>query len=138
MTVLLDTSVLLTAYLGKERRHDDATRLLMTIGTGSEGRVVLCDHVVVEALNFLNGRFGRRDVAEDIGALYFGARSETGWDRLHTSPGTLDQAYALHLRYHDQRLSLTDCVLIAHAQNLNAKVATFDTAFDGIIPIVDA
>lgn len=94
------------------------------------------DFVLDEGLTLLQARVGHQDVSEAFLRLFDRPARRGLLPVLQTTPDVLDAAIALHLRHYDRKLSLTDCTIIAHAQELGASVATFDTSFEAIVEVV--
>lgn len=134
MTILIDTNVLIAWMNPPDPLHGRATDLMTRILKGEWGEPVVPDHVVSEAFTFLRMRVGRLDVAQRLQRLLFEA-ADNLFQLRTTSLEDLREAVDLHLKYHDRRLSIPDCVLIVHTSDARATLATLAKEFDGIVPV---
>lgn len=134
MPVIIDTGPLL-AYLHKgDPFHDKANAMVEEIWDGKHGKPLSIDHVLEEGLTFLRSRVKNQAMSKHFSDLFWGPPPRP-FDWVCTDETLLKEATRLHLVHYD-RLSMTDSIVLAHARRLGAKVATFDSGFNGLIPLV--
>lgn len=137
MTVLVDTNVLVAFLNVRDANHGRAMALMDELWDGAHGTVASVDHVLTEALTFLRRNPGRSDVSESLVRLLLPTPDEPApIELLPTEPLLLEAAASLHLGFYDQGLSGVDALILAHARDLGATVATFDRGFRGLVPVV--
>lgn len=134
MSVLIDTGVLVGYVHKADKHHARARALVDRLLEGTLGAALSSDYVLDEGLTLLRKNPGRRDVSEAFRDLMHGRGAVLR--RVATDEPTLDAALDLHFKMFDRGLSVTDCTLIAHAKRIGAKVATFDSEFHGVVPVV--
>lgn len=138
MPVVVDTGPLLAYLRPNDPHHGRGLSLMEDVWDGRHGTPVSIDHVLVEGLNFLRSRSGRRSVSGSFRDLFLGAPDRRPPLVLRATPeGLLRRAADLHHELYDQGLSATDAVVLAHVRDLDATLATFDEAFRGLAPVAD-
>ncbi len=137
MTVIVDTSVLVGFLNVKDSAHARAKGIMDQVREGAHGAAVGLDVVLDEGLTFLRAKFPARAVAEEYANWFWGTRRERPMLRLLTTDeARLREATDTYFRIHKRGLSLTDCVILAHARHLGARVASLDGGFDGLVESV--
>lgn len=138
MSVLIDAGPIIGYFDQADADHAPVLPIIEAILQGVHGVALVPDVVVDEVLTFLRRRPGRIDLSARAAEFFWGpwpadARAP---QVVQTSIDLLHRATELHLQHHDRRLSLTDCVLVLHARELEAKVFTLDAGFEGLVPVV--
>lgn len=133
MAVLVDTAPLVAVVNTRDPAHRQAREIFKDLSDGAHGVAWVPDHVYVETHNFLRGRRAPRGVLESLQYLIRLAADGTAPMKVcMTTRGQLAEARALYVKYEDQGLSLTDCVVLFHAKSHGAPVVTFDQGFKGL------
>jgi predicted nucleic acid-binding protein len=120
LSAFVDTSVWFAAANAREKRNEQAKRLLVGIRSP-----VTTDHVLVETWLLLNSRV-HRQAAE---AFWRGIRSGAA-DLERVTPADLDAAWAMGEAFPDQTFSLVDRTSFAVMERLGlTRAASFDDDF---------
>ncbi len=139
MAVLLDTSVLFAKVNERDRHHDEANAFLRRVLQGEFGTAIITSFVVDEALTLMQFRGQPADGARKLGSL-LGLDDASPGSPFHVvsvQDGDLEPAYRRFLQHYERGLSFTDCTLLAVADRLDVDaVATFDSDFEGLVPVV--
>lgn len=134
--IILDTGPLVAFCDQDDPLHARAIAGMDEVFSGTYGGVVTTDHVVEEALTFLQRRLRRVDVSRDFMALVEAGERPAPAVLIATPLDVLSEAIDFHLDHFDRKLSVTDCTLIVHARRNGAKVLTFDRGFAGLAETV--
>jgi predicted nucleic acid-binding protein len=139
MTVVLDTSVLAAFVNPRDPLHNPGTAILERCSSGELGKPVTSEHVLIEGLTLLQRRAGRPEVSKRYAAMFTGQKGVPSLVHpLRTGREELGRAIELHFRHFAKRLSVTDCVLLVLAKDMNAPIASFDAGFDGLVERIGA
>lgn len=138
MPVLLDTGVLVAFLHSKDRHTERAAALMTGLLSGAHGEPLSVDWVLGEGLTLIRKRIRDRTIAEHYSSLFHGAKDHmrAPLRTLPTTPDVTEEALETYFREFGRGLSFTDCVLVVQARRLGASVATFDSGFDGVVPVV--
>lgn len=133
MPVVLDSGIFIGFFRANDPHHARATTLLREVLDGAHGTPLVPDAVVAEVLTFLRRRPGRRDVSTGFATLVAtdGVLAPTA-----TMSDVHAKAVATHLAQWDRRLSMVDCIVIEQARAAGAKAMTFESGWDGLVPIL--
>lgn len=134
MVVLIDTGVLVGAIARNDEHHARCQRILDQVLDGQHGALVTTDHVLSEGLTLLRRRPANLDVSRGFADLLLGPKP--AFRMRWTDEATMRHAVTLHLKLYPRRLSLVDCTLLAHAEQLGASIATIDAQFAGLADVI--
>lgn len=137
--VFLDTGILIAAVLPRDPDHAAAVDVLHRLADREWMAAHTSDYVVTEALNFLRMKVKRKDTAEAMLSLVFGADDlrPVVASVLRVHSGRFSRALDLYRREHDRGLSLTDWTSVVSMRDAGIEaIATFDRGFRGIVETV--
>ncbi|MFA4934744.1 MAG: PIN domain-containing protein [Candidatus Methanoperedens sp.] len=133
MSLLLDTSALVTARNANDRNHNKALEIMMPALQGEYGKLFVSDYIFDEAVTLAYVRTGSKKLAYDIGIF---AKAKPINFRF-IEPIDFDRAWEIFQQYEDKRLSFTDCTNIALMERLNIEALfTFDMEFKGLVNVI--
>jgi hypothetical protein len=124
--ILLDTSGLVGLFDARDGRHAQARETWGRV-LGAAEPMVVTDLVLVETISLLRRR------ASHAVALRAGDRLLSGQvaELVRTDPDLLERGWLLFRAYHDELLSLTDCVSFALMKERRiTRAFTFDANFE--------
>lgn len=139
MTVLLDTTVLVGAWLERDDLHVSSAAAMRHALAGGWGPLYISDYILDEAVTLTRSRTGDHRKADRLAGYLLGEAPHPGRFQLaRVGPGDFAQARAIFHRYGDHALSFTDCTSIALVRALGlGGVVSHDRGFDGIVRRID-
>lgn len=139
MSVLIDTNVLVGAWLPKDELHRDAVRVLDEALQDTWGTPWISDYILDEAVTLALSRTKEPAVADALAGYLLGEPPHTAqFEMAMVSPQEFRDARATLRRYHDRVLSFTDCVIISTMQSRGIDtLLSADAGFDGIVRRID-
>lgn len=138
--LFLDTGIFVAAVSATDEHHAAARSVLRRISAREWESVYTSDFVVAEALNYVARKIRRREAADLVLALAFGADDAPAFVssvvRIHG--GRFAAAVELLRSKFARGLSLTDWTSVVAMEEMRiGHIATFDGGFKGLATVVD-
>jgi len=133
MSLLIDTSAIVSARNADDKNHNKALDIMIRALKGEFGKLYISDYIFDEAVTIAYIRTGNKDFANDIGIF---ARTKPIIFRF-IEPIDFERAWELYLQFQDKNFSFTDCTNIALMKRHGIDTLfTYDSEFNGIVSII--
>lgn len=140
MSVLVDTGVLFALFHVRDEHHQRALRLMDDIRARVLGRACTTTFVVDEFMSLCQRKGASHDQALRALALVGLSPGQGGGPVVELLEVTIDElpfSIKAHERLRSRGLSFTDCTHLATMRRHRLEqLATFDSDFDGLVPVV--
>lgn len=106
------------------------------IRRGAHGTPISTEFVLAECLSVLRRRVGRKEVLEEVVRMF-----GSGPGQIRFAPKGMElvpEALKLLFLHFDRGLSLTDCLLLRIADGVNGTIASLDSGFRGLAPLLES
>jgi len=134
MDVFIDTGIFVALRNADDVNHHRAVRLMRKILSEKHNRIYTSNFVFDEAVTVALVRTKRIDVAVDIGNYILSSRKIR---IIHVDHEIFRLAWNIFQKYSDKALSFTDASILAIMKKYGITyLMTFDSRFQGIVPIV--
>ncbi|MEX2689892.1 MAG: type II toxin-antitoxin system VapC family toxin [Candidatus Njordarchaeum guaymaensis] len=134
MDVFIDTGIFVALRNADDVNHHRAVRLMRKILSEKHNRIYTSNFVFNEAVTVALVRTKRIDVAVDIGNYILSSRKIR---IIHVDHEIFRLAWNIFQKYSDKALSFTDASILAIMKKYGITyLMTFDSRFQGIVPIV--
>ncbi len=136
MVIFLDTGFILAIRNSDDNNHMKAAELMKECLAGKFGRIIVSDFVFDETVTLTLVRTHNKNLVKDIGEFIF---NSPRINLLHLSETEFLATWELFLKYFEKGLSFTDCSILVMAKlfESNVYIATFDSHFEGLLPIIE-
>ena len=125
MSAIFDTSFIEALHNRREQEHARAKQIMASAIKGEYGRLLLPEYVFDEAVTLAYSRTDKKS------ALELGERLlSSEFEFVPSDPQTFNQAWETFRK--TEKLSFTDCVIIALSKSCGAAVVSFDREFKKI------
>ena len=135
MVVLLDTGFILAVRNADDVNHPKAKELMKNCLSGRFGQIIVSNFIFDETVTLTLVRTQNKSLVEDIGKFVLESPRIM---LVHVSETEFLATWEFFLKYFDKGLSFTDCSLLVMAKLFegNVFIATFDSHFNGLIPLI--
>lgn len=136
MVVFLDTGFILAIRNSDDTYHAKATEIMKDCLSGKFGKIIVSNFVFDETVTLTLVRTHNKELVEDISNYIF---NSPRIKLLHLSETEFLATWELFLKYFENGLSFTDCSILVMSKlfESNVYIATFDSHFKGLIPVID-
>ena len=136
MVVFLDTGFILAIRNSDDNNHIKGSEIMKECLSGKFGRIIVSNFVFDETVTLTLVRTHNKNLVEDIANYIF---NSPRINLLHLSEIEFQATWKLFLKYFEKGLSFTDCSILVMAKlfESNVYIATFDSHFKGIIPVIE-
>lgn len=134
--LFLDTGVFVALVHKGDKKHDAARQLLDQIAEGHFSGVYTSDYVLAEAWNFIRMKIRKREAAEAVSRLAFGASNAPPLvtDVLRVHGHRFAAALARYRTEFQRGLSFTDWTnVVLMDEEQIVTIGTFDAGFTGLV-----
>jgi predicted nucleic acid-binding protein len=135
--VLVDTCLFVAIHNTRDADHERAIEVIRDITKGSHGRAMTTDYIFDEAVTTALVRTRNSENAKQLGEMMLGFSDRHLIELTRIDEPLFRDAWRLFQRYGESGLSFTDCTSLAAASKHKlASMATFDSHFNGILPVI--
>jgi len=136
LVIFLDTGFILAIRNSDDNNHTKATEIMKECLSGKFGRIIVSSFVFDETVTLTLVRTHNKNLVKDIGNYIF---NSPRINLLHLSETEFLATWELFLRHFEKGLSFTDCSILVMAKlfESNVYLATFDSHFKGLLPIIE-
>ena len=136
MVVFLDTGFILAIRNSDDNYHAKAAEMMKDCLSGKFGKIIVSNFVFDETVTLTLVRTHNKNLVEDIGNYIL---NSPRINVLHLSQAEFLATWEIFLKYFEKGLSFTDCSILVMAKlfESNVYIATFDSTFKGLIPVID-
>lgn len=133
MSLLIDTSALVSARNADDKNHNKALDIMTRALKGEFGKLYISDYIFDEAVTIAYIRTGNKNFSNDIGIF---ARTKPIIFRF-IEPIDFERAWELYMQFQDKNFSFTDFTNIAIMERHRIDTLfTYDSEFNGIVSII--
>ena len=133
MSLLIDTSALVSARNADDKNHNKALDIMIKALKGEFGKLYISDYIFDEAVTIAYIRTGNKNFVNDIGIF---ARTRPIIFRF-IEPIDFERAWELYLQFQDKNFSFTDCTNVTLMERHGIDTLfTYDSEFNGIVSII--
>lgn len=135
MVVFLDTGFILAIRNSDDNNHVKATEIMKECLSGKFGRIIVSNFIFDETVTLTLVRTHNKNLVEDIGNYIL---NSSRINILHLSETEFLATWELFIKYFEKGLSFTDCSTLVMAKlfESNVYIATFDSHFKGLLPVI--
>jgi len=134
MSTVVDSGLFLALLHQGDPGYEAAVAFFQEARRGKHGTLLCPDAVYVEVMNYLRRRPTRRNACDKMRNLRASNELPVRW--LPVGADMMSKADEAYFRHFDAELSMTDAIVLVTARDAGAKVATFDSGFRGLVPVV--
>ena len=135
MVVIVDTGFLVALRNENDLHNQKASKIMEEILKGTYGNIIVSDYVFDESITLTMIRTNKQILVKDIHDYIFKSNKIKF---MFIGEKIFHNAWELFIKYFDQKLSFTDCTILALQNNFDKPsfVATFEKKLSNLVTMV--